>query len=120
MAKMTYANAIDVMVSLANGKAVEDAVKDEAVGRMADLKDQLAKRNGSGKSGPTKHQKEVAEVVDKIYNRFVEQGDGMTATEISKEFNLSVHEASAYVKKLIDGGKVERRKEGKATRYYLI
>ena len=120
MTKMTYAVAIDMMLAIADGKPVEDAVKVEAVARMADLKDQLAKRNGSGKSGPTKHQKEVAEVVDKIYNRFVEQGDGMTATEISKEFNLSVHEASAYVKKLFDGGMVERRKEGKATRYYLI
>ena len=118
--KMTYAVAIDTMVAIANGDAIEDAVKDEAVARMGDLKEQLAKRNGSGSNKPTKHQTEVAGRVEHVAELLANEPDGLTCTEIATNLHYTVHEASAYAKKLIDGGRAERRKDGRVTRIVLV
>ena len=80
--KMTYAVAIDTMLAIANGKEVEDAIKVEAVARMADLKAQLAKRNGSGKKGLTKAQKEGVDLKAHIAEILATEPDGVTATEV--------------------------------------
>ena len=126
MTKMTYANAIDVMFAIANGKAVEDAVKDEAIARMADLKGQLAKRNGSGKKGLTKTQKDNIEIKNHIYEVLEAEPDGLTATEIGNKFGLTCQRASGLLAQMGDpngkiagDGRVRKEKVGKQMKFFI-
>lgn len=103
--KMTYAVAIDNAI---NGK-----IDAETIERLEALKAQLAKRNGSGKKGLTKAQKENVG----LKNRIVEvlSMDGMTATEVGNAIGETCQRASALLKQLADEGLVERVKDGRKT-----
>ncbi len=118
MTKMTYAVAIDMMLAIADGKVVEDAVKSEAVARMADLKAQLAKRNGSGKKGLTKAQKEGIDLKAHIAEILATEPDGVTATEVGNAIGQTCQRASALLNQMIADGKVHKVKDGRVMRFY--
>lgn len=103
--KMTYAVAIDNAI---NGK-----IDAETIERLEALKAQLAKRNGSGKKGLTKAQKENVGLKNQIVE--VLNVDGMTATEVGNAIGETCQRASALLKQLADEGLVERVKEGRKT-----
>lgn len=116
--KMTYAVAIDVMLAIADGKEVEDAVKVEAVARMADLKAQLAKRNGSGKKGLTKAQKEGVDLKAHIAEILATEPDGVTATEVGNAIGQTCQRASALLKQMIENGDAHKVKDGRVVRFF--
>ena len=119
MAKaMTYAVAIDVMFAIADGKAVEDGVKAEAVARMADLKAQLAKRNGSGKKGMTKAQKEGVNLKAHIAEILATEPDGVTATEVGNAIGQTCQRASALLNQMVKDGEVHKVKDGRVMRFF--
>lgn len=116
--KMTYGVAIDMMLAIADGKEVEDAVKVEAVARMADLKAQLAKRNGSGKKGLTKAQKEGVDLKAHIAEILATEPDGVTATEVGHAIGQTCQRASALLKQMIENGDAHKVKDGRVVRFF--
>lgn len=116
--KMTYAVAIDMMLAIADGKQVEDAVKVEAVARMADLKAQLAKRNGSGKKGLTKAQKEGIDLKAHIAEILATEPDGVTATEVGNAIGQTCQRASALLNQMVKDGDAHKVKDGRVMRFY--
>ena len=108
--KMTYAVAID--------NAINGNLTDEVVERLNDLKAQLAKR-GSGKKGPTKTQKEGLELMERIVEVLADATDGMTATEVGAEVEVTCQRASALLKKLVEDERVRKDKVGKQVRFFL-
>lgn len=105
MTKMTYAVAIDNAI---NGK-----IDAETIERLEALKAQLAKRNGSGKKGLTKAQKENVGLKNQILE--VLGADGMTATEVGGAIGETCQRASALLNQLVKEGLVQRDKEGRKT-----
>ena len=103
--KMTYAVAIDNAI---NGK-----IDAETIERLEALKAQLAKRNGSGKKGLTKAQKENVGLKNQILE--ILDADGATATEVGNAIGETCQRASALLKQLADEGLIERVKEGRKT-----
>lgn len=103
--KMTYAVAIDNAI---NGK-----IDAETIERLEALKAQLAKRNGSGKKGLTKAQKENVGLKNQILE--VLGADGMTATEVGGAIGETCQRASALLNQLVKEGLVQRDKEGRKT-----
>lgn len=107
MTKMTYVQAIDF--------AVENIDNMDVIEKLEALKAQLAKRNGGGKKGLTKTQKENVEVKARIAEIL---GEGeMSATEIGKELGLTCQKVSALLKQMIEAEEVVKVKEGKAIRF---
>lgn len=105
MTKMTYVEALAIAIN-----ALEDV---EAVERLEALKAQLAKRNGSGKKGLTKAQKENVGLKNQILE--VLGADGMTATEVGGAIGETCQRASALLNQLVKEGLVQRDKEGRKT-----
>lgn len=103
--KMTYAVAIDNAI---NGK-----IDAETIERLEALKAQLAKRNGSGKKGLTKAQKENVGLKNQILE--VLNMDGMTATEVGGAIGETCQRASALLNQLVKEGLVEKVKDGRKT-----
>lgn len=111
MTKMTYAVAID--------RAIAGDIDDEVIEKLTALKAQLAKR-GSGKHAPTKTQKEGLELMERMIEVIADAEDGMTATEVGAEVDVTCQRASALLKKLVEDERVEKRKVGKQMRFYLV
>lgn len=103
--KMTYAVAIDNAI---NGK-----IDAETIERLEALKAQLAKRNGSGKKGLTKAQKENVGLKNQILE--ILDADGATATEVGNAIGKTCQRASALLKQLAEEGLIERVKDGRKT-----
>jgi len=116
--KMTYAQAIDTMVAVAQGTEVEAGVFEEALEKLDALKEQLAKR-GSGKKSLTKTQKEGLELMERIIEMLADAADGMTATEVGAEVGVTCQRASALLKKLVEDERVRKDKVGKQVRFFL-
>ena len=119
--KMTYAQAIDTIIAVAQGTEVETGVFEETLERLDALKAQLAKR-GSGKHTLTKTQKEGLELIDRILEMLADAPDGMTATEIGDALDIKCQRASALLAKLTPergDGRVRREKVGKQVRFFL-
>lgn len=110
MDKLTYAVAID--------RAIAGDVDAEVIEKLEALKVQLAKR-GSGKHGLTKTQKEGLELMERIVEVVADATDGMTATEVGAEVDVTCQRASALLKKLAEDGRVRREKVGKQVRFFL-
>ena len=103
MTKMTYSVAID--------NALAGNLTDEVVERLHDLQTQLAKR-GSGKKSLTKTQKEN-EVLKEDMFAFVSENGQKRASEVAVYFGISGQKASALLKQLVDGGRLEKVMEKK-------
>lgn len=110
MEKLTYAVAID--------RAIVGDVDAEVIEKLEALKAQLAKR-GSGKKGLTKTQKEGLELMERIVEALADAEDGMTATEVGAEVDVTCQRASALLKKLVADERVRKDKVGKQVRFYL-
>ena len=110
MEKLTYAQAIDM--------AIEGKVDEAVVEKLEALKAQLAKR-GSGKHGLTKTQKEGLELMERIIEVLADAEDGMTATEVGAEVDVTCQRASALLKKLVADERVRKEKVGKQVRFFL-
>ena len=110
MDKLTYAVAID--------RAIAGDVDAEVIEKLEALKIQLAKR-GSGKKGLTKTQKEGLELMERIIEVLADAEDGMTATEVGAEVDVTCQRASALLKKLVADERIRKDKVGKQVRFYL-
>lgn len=110
MEKLTYAQAIDM--------AIEGKVDEAVIEKLEALKVQLAKR-GSGKHGLTKAQKEGLELMERIIEVLADAEDGMTATEVGTEVDVTCQRASALLKKLVADERVRKDKVGKQVRFFL-
>lgn len=97
MTKMTYVQAIE--------SAINGNLTDEVVEKLEALKGQIAKKN-SGERKATKTQVENEKTCADILNWFGE--DVVTATDVADAFGISNQKASALLKKLVDGGLVEK------------
>lgn len=112
--KMTYAQAIDIaceIIGIYGFEPEEFEGAEEAMERLRALQGQLAKRNGSGKKGLTKAQKENVGLKNQILE--VLNMDGMTATEVGGAIGETCQRASALLKQLAEEGLVERVKDGR-------
>lgn len=103
MTKMTYAQAIDF--------ALNGTVNDEVKEKLEALKVQLSKRSSSKKS-LTKTQKEN-EVLKEDMFAFVSENGQKRASEVAVYFGISGQKASALLKQLVDGGRLEKVMEKK-------
>ena len=112
-AKMTYVNALDVVLA---GAEMTDEVKE----KLEALKASLVKRNAkTGTRKPTKTQRENAEIKAQIVE-FLTDKDPMKAGEIGAAFEFSTQKASALLKQLVDEGAVVKGlDEKKATVFSL-
>ena len=110
MDKLTYAVAID--------RAIAGDIDAEVIEKLEALKVQLAKR-GSGKKSPTKTQKEGLELMERIVEVLADATDGMTATEVGAEVEVTCQRASALLKKLVEDERVRKDKVGKQVRFFL-
>ena len=105
MTKMTYAVAID--------SALNGIVNDEVREKLEALKAQLAKRN-SGAHKPTKTQRENEGLKEDIF-AFVSENGAMRAGDVAKHFDISGQKASALLKQIVDGGRLEKYAEKRVT-----
>ena len=103
MTKMTYAQAIDF--------ALNGTVNDEVKEKLEALKVQLSKRSSSKKS-LTKTQKEN-EVLKEDMFAFISENGQKRASEVAGYFGISGQKASALLKQLVDGGRLEKVMEKK-------
>lgn len=71
------------------------------------------------RSGNSKKNEEIEAKVEEVYNALVKLNKPATATEIGNEIEYSNQRVSAYLKKLVDAGRVERVPD-KRTAYYKI
>lgn len=105
MTNMTYAVAIDAAIA-----AVTDEVVKE---KLEALKNQLAKR-GSRAKKPTKTQKENEGLKEDIW-AYISENGAKRAGEVAVYFNISGQKASALLKQLADGGRLEKYAEKRVT-----
>ena len=93
-AKMTYVNALDVVLA---GAEMTDEVKE----KLEALKVSLVKRNTkTGTRKPTKVQRENAELKVKLAE-FVAGTDGVRAKDVAEAFDLTTQKAAALLNQLV-------------------
>lgn len=109
MTKMTYVTAID---SALNGN-----ITDEVREKLEALKVQLAKRH-SGTRKPTKTQKENEGLKEDIF-AYVSENGAMRAGDVAIHFNISGQKASALLKQIVEGGRLEKYAEKRVT-YFRV
>lgn len=81
---------------------------------------QVNKRNARKSTSPTKTQKENAGIKEQIVSTLGGSAEGMTASEVAKALGLnSPQKASALLRQLIEEGKVNKGKVGKAMVFTL-
>ena len=114
--KFTYTMAID--------NALNGVLDTETVEKLNALKIQLAKKNKSGSSKPTKRQTENAEVLQPAVLEFLASVDTATATEVAKgvkvSFEVSTSRATSALVALKKCGKVVNTKTSKGSFYSLV
>lgn len=76
----------------------------------------LDKKKGSVNS---KKVAEVEAMTEAVLNTVVEAGKAVTATEVATAMDISNQKASAYLKKLVEAGKVTRT-EDKKKAYFTV
>lgn len=113
--KMTKAQMFEAI------KAIPEVAKNEEMVEFIDKQiAQLAKR----KTAETKTQKENVILMDKVLVAMESLGRKATATEIMKSdeelATYSLPKISAMLKKLVDGGKVERTTEKKIVYFEAV
>ena len=107
MTNMTYAQALEVAITLVNDEAVKE--------KLEALQVQLGKRSAS--KTPTKTQKENVVIMDRILDTLADIGQPATVTEILAHgvegFDLTNQKTSALLRKLVESEKVVKTIEGK-------
>ena len=85
------------------------------------------KKSFNRKSQPSKARVAEVEKMTAMVRDYIAENPGLKAKEIAVGLELygedgtpATQKVSAYAKKLVDAGIVERRKEKKDTRFYLI
>ena len=115
MTKMTYAIALDTAIN-----AVSDV---EVKEKLEALKAQLAKRNGGGKKGLTKTQKENEVLMEVIVNDLAVIGAPVTVTELIAQGEglngYTNQKISALLRKLVEAEKVVKTMEKKKA-YFTV
>lgn len=109
MKNMTYAQALEVAINLVNDEMVKD--------RLKALKGQLEKRN-SRENKPTKTQRENVALCEDIW-AYVSENGAKRATEVALYFGITSQKATALLKKLVDGGRLEKYAEKRVT-YFRV
>ena len=114
--KFTYTMAID--------NALNGVLDTETVEKLNALKIQLAKKNKSGSSKPTKRQTENAEVLQPAVLEFLATVETATATEVAKgvkvSFEVTTSRATSALVALKKSGKVVNTKTSKGSFYSLV
>ena len=114
--KMTYVMALDNALALVTDEATRE--------KLEALKVQLAKKNKSGSSKPTKRQTENAEVLQPAVLQFLATVDTATATEVAKgvqvSFEVTTSRATSALVALKKSGKVVNTKTSKGSFYSLV
>ena len=102
--------------------ATEGIFTDEELEVLASIK-----KSFSRKSQPSKARVAEVEKMTAMVRDYIAEHPGLKAKEIAVGLDLygedgtpATQKVSAYAKKLVDTGIVERRKEKKDTRFYLI
>lgn len=120
MTKMTYVEAIDLVLNAFDSEAYTepDVVKE----KLEALKTSLANRKSSSKKGQTKAQKENEGIKEIILSTLAESGEKMTVTGLTKceGLDYSGQKISALLRQLIESGKVEKTMEGKKAYFTLV
>lgn len=102
--------------------ATQGIFTDEEVEVLEKIKKSFSRKSQSSKARVAEVEKMTAMVLD-----YIEECPGLKAKEIAigldlygKDGTPATQKVSAYAKKLVDAGIVERRKDKKDTRFYLI
>lgn len=124
MTKMTYAQAIDFAIEMIHdGEAnFNGFTAAEYLEKLEALKAQLAKRNGSGKKGMTKTQKENEVIKEVILNVLADHEERMTVSDMIADERLNGYtnqKISALLRQLVDKEMVEKTME-KRKAYFII
>ena len=101
MKKMSYVNAIDAVL---NGE-----ITDEVTERLEALKVSLQKRSAHKQNGPTKAQRERAEVTEKVFGAMVageNYGSADIAGLVPETEGASSQKVTAIMKALVADGRV--------------
>ena len=119
MKNMTYTVAIDFALQLMNENVFEGVEEEKAVAmdRLKALKGQLEKRN-SRENKPTKTQRENVALCEDIW-AYVSENGAKRATEVALYFGITSQKATALLKKLVDGGRLEKYVEKRVT-YFRV
>lgn len=115
MTKWTYVEAVRFAIN-----ALPEDAPQEVVDKLEALREQLAKRKGSGSNKPTKAQRENVGVKANIVE-FLNQTCGLySATDVATAVGISCQKASALLGQLKDEGSVERIVEGKRVYFKAV
>ena len=116
------ANTITRASVIEKAIATEGIFTDEEVEILENIK-----KSFSRKSQPSKARIAEVEKMTAMVRDYIAEHPGLKAKEIAVGLDLygedgtpATQKVSAYAKKLVDAGIVERRKEKKDTRFYLI
>ena len=116
------ANTITRTSVIEKAIATEGIFTDEEVAVLENIKKSFARKSQPSKARIAEVEKMTAMVRD-----YIAEHPGLKAKEIAVGLELygedgtpATQKVSAYAKKLVDAGIVERRKDKKDTRFYLI
>lgn len=116
------ANTITRTSVIEKAIATEGIFTDEELEVLASIKKSFAR-----KSKPSKARVAEVEKMTAMIRDYTAEHPGLKAKEIAVGLELysedgmpATQKVSAYAKKLVDAGIIERRKEKKDTRFYLI
>lgn len=114
--------------TITRASVIEKAIATEGIFTDEELEVlENIKKSFSRKSQPSKARIAEVEEMTSLIRDYITAHPGRKAKEIAIDLELygedgipATQKVSAYVKKLVDAGIVERRKEKKDTRFYLI
>ena len=116
------ANTITRVSVIEKAIATEGIFTDEEVEVLENIK-----KSFNRKSQPSKARVAEVEKMTAMVRDYIAEHPGLKAKEIAVGLDLygedgtpATQKVSAYAKKLVDAGIVERRKDKKDTRFYLI
>ena len=114
--------------TITRASVIEKAIATEGIFTDEELKVlENIKKSFNHKSKPSKARVAEVEKMTAMVRDYIAECPGLKAKEIADGLDLynkdgtpATQKVSAYAKKLVDVGIVERRKEKKDTRFYLI
>lgn len=116
------ANTITRVSVIEKAIATQGIFTDEEIEVLAGIK-----KSFSHKSKPSKARLAEVEKLTAMVRDYIAEHPGLKAKEIAVGLDLygedgtpATQKVSAYAKKLVDAGIVERRKDKKDTRFYLV
>ena len=114
--------------TITRASVIEKAIATEGIFTDEELKVLASiKKSFNRKSQPSKARVAEVEKMTAMVRDYIAEHPGLKAKEIAVGLDLygedgtpATQKVTAYAKKLVDAGIVERRKEKKDTRFYLI